>query len=108
MQVWQQDFPGMSQAKRLGNTIVYGNVKSSRYKAGWSYPHFIDTYVVCVYANVIIYIAILYIPIFKIKYTWGREATIWKNGFLWLYFCFIKYFKPVKHDGPVWWASDWD
>lgn len=57
------------------------------------------------YADVIIYIAILYIPIFKIKYTWGREATIWKNGFLWLYFCFTKYFKPVKHmaqcGGPV-------
>ena len=40
------------------------------------------------YANVIIYIAILYIHIFKIKCMWGREATVWKNGFLWLYFAF--------------------
>lgn len=79
--------------------------KSSRQKADQSNPYFVDV-CVCVHANVIIYIAILYIPIFKIKYMWGREATVWKNGFLWLYFCFTKRFKPVKCDRHMWWASD--
>ena len=61
---------------------------------------------VCMCINVLIYITILYIHMYLESRThrdW--EATVWKHVFLWLYFCFIKYFKPVKHYCPfqMWW-----
>lgn len=105
VQVWKQDFPGMSRAKLMGTVVRYWVVKSSWQNADCSIPSFVYIHV-CMCINVLIYITILYIHMYLESRTHrDREATVWKRVFLWLYFCFIKYFKPVKHYSPfqMWW-----